>query len=137
MLNDDRQRYEELRQALESLKLSVLPLSGDQDGMGMGNSSQSLQGRPSIDALREAVAQITQQFQQQMVTVNVAAMDEAIALRVQSIQTEISKQLHLLAMDTLFLKTARQPETTRQRHQQMAGRIDLLLRYCEAILALD
>ncbi|GEM_PF-3728428 len=147
MLNSDRQQYEDLRQSLKSLKLTALSISGDQDRVGIvppeqevtrnADNPQSLTGRPSVGAVREAVANITQQFQQQMAIVNTAEMDEAIALRIQSIQTEVSKQLHLLAMDTLFLKTARQPETARHRQQQMADRIDLLLRYCEAILALN
>lgn len=147
MLNDARPQYEDLRQALESLKLSILAVSGEQAGVHTvpqeqevtskaDNQSQAPPVRPSVGALREAVAHITQQFQQQMATVDATEMDEAIALRIQSIQTEISKQLHLLAMDTLFLKTARQPDTARQRQQQMAARIDLLLRYCEAILTL-
>jgi len=37
-------------------------------------------------------------------------------------------------MDILFLQTARQPETVRQRTEQMGDRLRLLMRYCDAVL---
>lgn len=153
MLNDYRQQYVELQQVLERLKLITLSVGeepGDRDHWSGNVACYEQQatgdadppphlwvGRSSVGAVTEAVAAMTQQFQQGVLKLNAVAMDEAIALRIQSIQTEISKQLRLLSMDTMFLKTARQPETSQQRRQQMADRIDLLLRYCEAILTLD
>lgn len=145
MLNNYRQQYAELQYVLERLKLIILSVQGggstayqEQELTGRVESPSSFGvGSTSVGAVTEAVAAMTQRFQQQMVGLNAIAMDEAIALRIQSIQTEINKQLRLLTMDTMFLKTARQSETSQQRQQQMADRIDLLLRYCEAILALD
>jgi Mg2+ and Co2+ transporter CorA len=56
--------------------------------------------------------------------------------RIDALQLEINKQLRLLETDTLFLQAARQPETAQQRKQQMQSRLEMLLRYCDGILAL-
>ncbi len=150
--SEHRQHYERLRQALEQLRISAELRDGDhgrassetqpqQVGSYTGSTaamaSGMTSGMASADALMGAVAAMTQQFQPQILALPWVEMDEAIALRLQSIQTEISKQLRLLAMDTMFLKTARQPETSQQRRQQIGDRLDLLLRYCEAILATE
>lgn len=147
--DEHRQHYKVLSAALKQLRLRVMPEGGDESGSGTESQmaaevTSPFVGRPgivsaesSVDDLRRGVAALTQQFQQQILGLDLAELDEAIALRIQSIQTEISKQLRLLAMDTMFLKTARQPETNQQRRQQMGDRLDLLERYCEAILATD
>lgn len=51
-----------------------------------------------------------------------------------AIQVEIDKQLRLLSLDQMFLNTARQTSTLRQRFQQIHGRLDLLASYGQAIL---
>jgi len=150
--SEHRQHYERLRQALEQIRIAAELRDGDHSSESKGTQPQQAgacmgstaamasgitSGITSADALMAAVAAMTQQFQPQILALPWAEMDEAIALRLQSIQTEISKQLRLLAMDTMFLKTARQPETSQQRRQQMGDRLDLLLRYCEAILATE
>lgn len=146
--SEHRQHYERLRQALEQLRIAAELRDGDHSserkgtqpqpvGTYTGSTAAMASGITSADALIAAVAAMTQQFQPQILALPWAEMDEAIALRLQSIQTEISKQLRLLAMDTMFLKTARQPETSQQRRQQIGDRLDLLLRYCEAILATE
>lgn len=149
--HEHRQQYEVLLAALEQLRLSVLPEAREDRGRASGTEPQMAAAEAaspspipvgitsadsSVDAFREGVTAITQQFQQ-ILGLGLAEVDEAIALRLQSIQTEISKQLRLLAMDTMFLKTARQPETNQQRRQQIGDRLNLLERYCEAILATD
>jgi hypothetical protein len=58
-----------------------------------------------------------------------------IAHRLQAIQVEIDKQLKLLAMDVLFLQTARQATTAEQRQQQMGDRLEQLERYCALVLS--
>ena len=150
--SEHRQHYERLRQALEQLRIAAELRDGDHSSERKGTQPQQVGastgstaamasgmafGITSADALMGAVAAMTQQFQPQILALPWAEMDEAISLRLQSIQTEISKQLRLLAMDTMFLKTARQPETSQQRRQQIGDRLDLLLRYCEAILATE
>lgn len=58
-----------------------------------------------------------------------------IAHRLRAIQVEIDKQLKLLAMDVLFLQTARQTTTAEQRQQQMSDRLEQLERYCALVLS--
>jgi len=63
--------------------------------------------------------------------------DEDMELKVQSYQTEINKQLRLLKIDLMFLKSARQPATSEQRWKMMGDRLHLLLVYCDALLSQD
>lgn len=63
--------------------------------------------------------------------------DEDLELKVQSYQTEINKQLRLLKIDLMFLKSARQPATSEQRWNLMGDRLHLLMVYCEALLSQD
>lgn len=73
-------------------------------------------------------------FQEQILPLDVAPLDLTMAGKVQSFTIEINKQLRLLSMDVMFLKTARQSVTAEQRRQQMGDRLELLMRYCEALL---
>lgn len=63
--------------------------------------------------------------------------DEDLEIKVQSYQTEINKQLRLLKIDLMFLKSARQPATSEQRWNVMGDRLHLLMVYCEALLSQD
>ncbi len=58
-----------------------------------------------------------------------------IAHRLRAIQVEIDKQLKLLAMDVLFLQTARQATTAEQRQRQIDNRLEQLERYCALVLS--
>lgn len=80
--------------------------------------------------LRLLFQQLQTQFQQQVLTLDTSRLEGAIP----SLHTEMAKQLRLLNMDLMFLQTARQPETARQRTEQMGDRLRLLMRYCDAVL---
>jgi len=54
--------------------------------------------------------------------------------RVQSYQTEMSKQLRLLEIDVMFLQGARQASTAQTRLQTISDRLIILIQYCNAIL---
>jgi hypothetical protein len=56
--------------------------------------------------------------------------------RIHMFQVEIGKQLRLLALDALFLQTAKQAATVEHRQQQVRTKIALLRQYCDGILAL-
>lgn len=60
---------------------------------------------------------------------------EEVSSQVQAVSVEIDKQLRLLAIDALFLQTARQSTTLEHRRQQIGDRLTLLQRYCELLLA--
>lgn len=92
----------------------------------------------SIEVLRVGIAQLKQGWQQ-MRSVD---SDQTGDLQptgdspqpIQAIQTEMLKQLRLLDTDLLFLQAARQSTTLQQRKRQMGDRLQLLQRYCAAIL---
>jgi hypothetical protein len=95
--------------------------------------------RPQLQAAFQTAQQI---FQQQIIPLEAISLEtEAIvpttAVRIRSIQVEINKQLRLLATDLLFLQAARLSATASQRQQQICDRIELLLRYCEAVIEKD
>lgn len=54
-----------------------------------------------------------------------------------SILVEINKQMRLLSMDAMFLRTARQANTIELRVEQIRDRIKLLTQYCSVILGTD
>ncbi|MBN3949237.1 MAG: heterocyst frequency control protein PatD [Nostoc sp. NMS7] len=100
--------------------------------------------------LRQGVASLQQFFRQQIVPladvgvgVGEASGREASAReaspqgedwRVQSYQTEMSKQLRLLEIDVMFLQGARQASTAQTRLQTISDRLTILIQYCDAIL---
>lgn len=90
------------------------------------------QAHPDIIVLQTTFLEAQQLFQLQILSFNLEELPPAIASRLQSLQTELSKQLRLLAMDISFLQSARQSITAQKRQAQMRDRIDLLLQYCEA-----
>lgn len=87
--------------------------------------------------LQSAFLEAQQLFQMQMMSLAMDELEPAIATKLQSIQIEINKQLRLLAMDVMFLQTARKSVTAQQRQAQMGDRIQLLLNYCQAILEME
>jgi hypothetical protein len=60
---------------------------------------------------------------------------EPIAESVQAYQIEINKQMRMLELDLMFLKTARQATTIEQRWKMMGDRLHLLAVYCDALLS--
>ncbi|KGF72479.1 hypothetical protein DO97_08985 [Neosynechococcus sphagnicola sy1] len=78
------------------------------------------------------IREIQQFFRDQILCLPLDTL--AISPQVQSYQTEIQKQLQLLAMDATFLQAARQPATQQQRQTQFRDRLATLNRYCRAIL---
>jgi hypothetical protein len=111
-----RQPYEEFLQSLEQL------LSTAQ--------------QPSLDgaALKQALQEVQQFFNGRILGVPVEELDPALASRVQSVHTEIHKQLRLLIADAMFFAASRQPATAQQRQSQVLERIQTLIAYAGALL---
>lgn len=84
-----------------------------------------------VSWMRTAFARIQQDFQQ------IVQQGDAIDLphKVLSYQTEISKQLRLLGMDVMYLQAARLSATVDTRRSQLLDRVEMLLGYCQALLA--
>ena len=78
--------------------------------------------------LRQRIASLQQFFGQQIVPL----ADEN--WRVQSYQTEMSKQLRLLEIDVMFFQGARQASTAQTRLETICDRLTTLIQYCDAIL---
>jgi predicted metalloenzyme YecM len=112
----DRPPYQEFKQVLEQLQVKVSQSSVDQS------------------ALKTALAQLQQLFQNQILSSGASSSDQPDNQRVQSYQVEINKQLRLLSMDLSFLQAARQAATVQQRQDQIRDRLTLLTTYCNALL---
>ncbi|MGF1987157.1 MAG: heterocyst frequency control protein PatD [Nostoc sp. ZfuVER08] len=93
--------------------------------------------------LRRRVASLQQLFVEEIVpladiSVDGASQREASLQkedsRVQSYQTEMSKQLRLLEIDVMFFQGARQASTVQTRLQTISDRLTTLIQYCDAIL---
>ncbi len=54
--------------------------------------------------------------------------------KIQSITTEINKDLRLLNTDIMFLQAARQGQTVQQRMTQVGDRLNRLIQYCQFVL---
>jgi hypothetical protein len=86
--------------------------------------------------LDQAIAQLQQDFQSQILTLDDAVLDPTIAYHVRSHQTEIHKQLQLLKMDLSFWHATRQPDKHAQRGSQIVERLTTLIRFVDSILCL-
>jgi hypothetical protein len=112
-----RQNYQQFQQSLQVLQLKL-------------TNSDVVSG-----TLQSEMAQLQLQFQQ--ISLSLHDLEQSQAnLQIEAIQTEISKQLRLIQTDLVFLKAARQPATVEQRQQQMQTRLEQLLNYCSAALAI-
>jgi len=80
------------------------------------------------------VTELQSFFQAELLTLAGDDLAPAVEQRLQSFQVEINKQLRLLGMDVLFLKSARQVTTIAQRRSQMGDRVQLLIQYCDALV---
>ncbi|MBV9387763.1 MAG: heterocyst frequency control protein PatD [Chroococcidiopsidaceae cyanobacterium CP_BM_ER_R8_30] len=110
------QRYQEFKQVLEQMQQTV--------------------AIPSLEPprLQQTLLEVQQFFQQIVRSLNIDDLEPQDRAQVQSCQTEMSKQLHLLRMDVMFLQAARQSETLQQRQVQISDRLQILIGYCEALL---
>ncbi|NJP08674.1 MAG: heterocyst frequency control protein PatD [Leptolyngbyaceae cyanobacterium RU_5_1] len=108
--------YREFRHALEVLRETVS------------------QGSLNPATLKSTVTDLQQVFQTQLLSSNLAELDPTVAQQVQSFQVELDKQLRLLSMDALFWQAAKQSATVQQRQQQVSDRLNILIRYCNALL---
>lgn len=89
-----------------------------------------------VDApeLRQHVTFLQQFFQQQILPLVNQDTDSNDEGRLQSYQTEISKQLRLLEIDIMFFQGARQAATAKSRLDAIGDRLTTLIEYCNAIL---
>lgn len=107
-----RYRYEKFQQALERLLVTA------DEGT----------------AVSEALQEVQQFFGEQILGMSVEELDERLASRVLSIQTEMHKQLRLLGTEVMFLVSSRNSATAVQRRSGLCDRIKILIGYCDVLL---
>lgn len=117
----------------------MLPLSHQLGYQSLQKRVEALQttiAHPSIEVatLKSTVSELQAVFQTEILPISIADLDPQLAQRVQSFQVEMDKQLRLLGIDVMFLQAARQTATVEQRQQQIRDRLNLLSRYCDAVL---
>lgn len=119
-----QERYQSFRQTVVQVRTVAEPGSQPSEGQ---IASQPV-------ALQAALKHLQQQFQSDILTLDLSQLDGATAHQVQAFQIEMDKQVRLLGVDALFLQAARQSATAAQRQQQMRDRLAMLIRYCDGVL---
>jgi len=84
--------------------------------------------------LRQYTTSLQQFFRQKIVPLADEDANSPNVGRVQSYQTEMSKQLRLLEIDVMFFQAARQASTAQQRVDAISDRLTTLIEYCNAIV---
>ncbi len=108
-----RARFERLRQQVAGLQ------------------HQMQQANPEPMAVRSQFLTLQQQFQQEVMALDLA--DEPEAAQILPQQIEINKQMRLLGVDISFLQAARQAHTAQQRQAQILQRLQQILAYCDNV----
>lgn len=89
-----------------------------------------------ISSLKTEFQKVKLFFQQNIASLEIENSNEAIAMRWQSLQTELYREFRLLDTDLLFLASSRQADTRLQRARSLLGRIERITKYGEAICQL-
>ncbi len=105
--NSHRQCYQEFKQALEELQVTV--------------SSDRSEG-------------VQRFFQERVASLTADGIDPSLVSRWQSVQTEMHKQMRLLTVDLTFFQASRQLSTIEQRQKQIVSRLQTLIGYCEVLV---
>lgn len=96
-----------------------------------GLQQQIQQANPEPTAVRSQFLALQQQFQQEVMALDLA--DEPQAAQILPQQIEINKQMRLLGVDVSFLQAARQSHTAQQRQSQILQRLQQILAYCDNV----
>lgn len=86
-----------------------------------------------INVLQTTFQTVQHHFQQVM-ALDLSDLPPQHISVVQSMHTEMNKQMRLLGVDITFLRAARRSATSQQRQQQIGDRITQLLQFCNQIL---
>ena len=97
----------------------------------LGNSEEEV----ANSQIQQKFQELHQWFDKNVSDLDEQELEEAIASRWQSVQTEIKREFKLLTTDVLFLKSARQKYTQTKRVQSISDRVTKLIGYCQVMLA--
>ncbi|MCT7948940.1 heterocyst frequency control protein PatD [Ancylothrix sp. C2] len=98
--------------------------------------SQSVETEDGL-LIKQALKAVQEFFGAEILGLPVDQLSETIEGKVRSYQTEIHKQLRLLATDVMFLAVSRSKTTVAGRLATMRERLTLVERFCEAVLSLQ
>jgi hypothetical protein len=87
----------------------------------------------STPDLKVRLSQAIELFESQIITQDLDRLPDPIAGKMRSYVTESHRLLRLLSMDVMLLATARTPATISQRRQAYQDKLNLLLKYCQAV----
>ncbi len=90
----------------------------------------------SIPDLKLALRQATELFEGQILTQNIEDIQPPNAGKMRSYLTESHRLLRLLPLDVMFVEVSRNPTTTLERRQAYQDRLELLIRYVEAVMSI-
>ena len=91
----------------------------------------------SIPALKVSLRQAIELFEGQILTQNIEDSQNPHAGKMRSYLTESHRLLRLLPLDLMFIEVSRQPNTTQERRQAYQNKLDLLIRYVEAMMSIS
>ncbi|HIK28328.1 MAG: heterocyst frequency control protein PatD [Oscillatoriaceae bacterium SKW80] len=109
-----RKKYTEFKQTLEQL--------------------QEITVESDTGTLWKSFSGVQEFFGREILGLKADDISPEMASRIQSLHTEMHKQLRLLKMDLMFLRSAHSSETLRVRQIQVSDRLKTLLGYCSALL---
>ena len=130
--NQAYQEFSTLLQKLQDDFVSMKETSSVQDKSDFDLNNTEI----SIVSIKEQFQRLQTFFQQQIVPLTSQELDETIAIRWQSLQTEVHREFRLLNTDMLFLASSKQAKTKSQRLQSLCDRLDKIIGYCTAINSL-
>jgi hypothetical protein len=89
----------------------------------------------SISDMKVSLHRSIEFFESQILTQDLDRLPDPIAGKMRSYLTESHRLLRLLPIDLTFIAAARNPTTLQQRRQAYQEKLDLLLKYCQAVIS--
>lgn len=89
----------------------------------------------SISDLKVSLSKSIEFFESQILPQDLDSLPNPIAGKMRSYLTESHRLLRLLPIDLTFIAAARNPDTLQQRRQVYQEKLELLLKYCQAVIS--
>jgi hypothetical protein len=89
----------------------------------------------SLPDLKVSLSQSIEFFESHILPQDLDNLPDPIAGKMRSYLTESHRLLRLLPIDVTFIAAARNPITIQQRRQAYQEKLDLLLKYCQAVIS--
>ena len=88
----------------------------------------------SLPGLKVNLSRSIEFFESHILPQDLDNLPDPIAGKMRSYLTESHRLLRLLPIDLTFIAAARNPDTLQQRRQAYQEKLDLLLKYCQAVI---